>query len=222
MHLLHCVRCFVEYSKVPAMTEMLIIRGYAIDPKLLEKKAITRCRVQECKGSCCTDGVWLDFEQSQRILEQAALIQPFMPAARRDPQTWFAELHDDPAFPSGRYTGTTTVEDPTHPSGMTCRFLRPEDRYCAIQAASMAHGMEAWALKPYYCRLFPIVDQYVDEHDQPLPVKMLTIDDENHLFHHGGSCSEACAVTQPVFQVYAEEVAHVIGVDGYHERSCDH
>jgi Fe-S-cluster containining protein len=199
----------------------LVVGGYHIDPRLLELRAITRCRVQQCRGACCADGVWLDYDHSRRILDNAALIQPFMPEDRRDVSTWFAELHDDdPAFPSGRYTGTTTVEDPTHPSGTTCRFLRPEDRYCAIQAASMAHGLDAWDLKPYYCRLFPIVDQYVDEHDRPLPMPMLTIDDENDLFSRGGTCSEACATTQPVFQVYAEEVAHVLGLAGY-RRLCE-
>jgi Fe-S-cluster containining protein len=204
--------------KSGVMTSELVINGYAIDAKLLESKHITRCQVQECRGACCADGVWLDYEHSRKILANAALIQPFMPEERRDVTEWFVELHDDDqAFPSGRYTGTTTVEDQTHPSGMTCRFLRPEDRYCAIQAASIAHGLDPWDLKPYYCRLFPIVDQYVDEHDQLLPIKMLTVDDENNLFGRGGSCSAACGVAQPVFQVYAEEVAHVIGIDGYRE-----
>jgi len=201
--------------------DQLIVSGYVIDPRLMEERAITRCRIQQCRAACCADGVWLDYDHSRRILQHAALIQPFMPEERRDTSTWFDELHDDdPAFPSGRYTGTTTVEDATHPSGTTCRFLRPEDRYCAIQVASVAHGMDAWDLKPYYCRLFPIVDQYVDEHDRPLPIPMLTIDDENDLFSRGGSCAETCAATQPLFQIYAEEVAHVIGLDGY-RRLCE-
>jgi Fe-S-cluster containining protein len=204
------------------MNSELVINGYVIDAKLLERKALTRCRVQQCRAACCADGVWLDYEHSRRIVAHAALIQPFMPAERRGVETWFAELHDDdPAFPSGRYTGTTTVEDATHPSGASCRFLRPEDRYCAIQVASVAHGLDPWELKPYYCRLFPIVDQYVDEHDQPLPLPMLTIDDENDLFERGGSCSAACAAAQPLFQIYAEEVAHVLGVEGYREL-CRH
>lgn len=196
-----------------------VINGYAIDGKLLQHKAITRCEVARCKGGCCADGVWLDYAHSQRIVAHAAMIQPFMPAERRDPATWFAELHDDdPAFPSGQYIGTTTVDDPTHPSGTTCVFLRPEDRFCAIQAASIAHGHPSWELKPYYCCLFPVVDEYVDEDDQPLPVKRLTLDDENDLFNRGGGCYEDCARDpEPMFQIYAEEVALAIGVEGYRE-----
>ena len=119
----------------------LIINGYTIDDKLLQKKAISRCQIAQCKAGCCADGVWLDYAHSKKILANAELIQPFMPEERRDTSKWFAELHDDdPAFPSGQYSGTTTVDDPSHPSGTTCIFLRPEDRYCAIQAASFAPG----------------------------------------------------------------------------------
>lgn len=197
----------------------IVINGYAIDDKLLQKKAIRRCQIARCKAGCCADGVWVDYAHAQRIVAQAELIQPFMPAARRDPDTWFAELHDDdPAFPSGRYTGTTTVEDPSHPSGTTCVFLRPEDRYCAIQAACIAHGRPPWELKPYYCCLFPVVDEYEDADGRPLPVKRLTLDDENDLFNRGGGCYEDCACDpEYVFQIYAEEVALALGLDGYRE-----
>ena len=201
------------------MSDELIISGYAIDDKLLQKKAITRCQIARCKGGCCADGVWLDYDQSKKILANASLIQPFMPEERRNPDTWFAELHDDdPAFPSGQYTGTTTVEDPSHPSGTTCVFLRPEDRYCAIQASSFARGRPSWELKPFYCCLFPVVDEHVDAEDKPLPIKHLTLDDENDLFTRGGGCYEDCAgEPQFMFQTYAEEVALALGVDGYRE-----
>lgn len=199
------------------MPDELVINGYAIDAKLLENKAISRCQIAVCKGGCCADGVWVDSDHAKKVLAHASMIQPFMPEERRDPSGWFAEEHDDdPAFPSGRYIGTTTVDDPTHPSGTTCRFLRPEDRYCAIQVASVANGMDAWALKPLYCCLFPVVDEHVDDNDVPLPVKRLTMDDTNDLFTRGGGCFEACAgEAQPVFQIYAEEVAIMLGVDGY-------
>jgi hypothetical protein len=204
------------------MSEELIINGYIIDQKLLAKKAITRCQIARCKGGCCADGVWVDYDHAQKVLANAGLIQPFMPIERRNPDTWFAELHDDdPAFPSGQYIGTTTVVDSSHPSGTTCVFLRPDDRYCAIQASSFARGRPSWELKPYYCCLFPVVDEYVDADDKPLPVKRLTLDDENDLFNRGGGCYEDCAgEAQFMFQIYAEEVALSLGVEGYREL-CD-
>lgn len=201
-----------------SQTGPVIVDGWLIDESLLEQKAITRCRIVACKAGCCADGVWVDVGQARAVIEHATMIAPFMPPERRDPDTWFAELYDDdPAYPSGQYTGTTVVEDPTHPSGTTCVFLRPEDRYCAIQAASLAHGMPAWALKPHYCCLFPVVDEYSPDGS----TKKLMLDVENSLFDRGGGCYEHCATAQPVFQVYAEETAMVLGVDGY-RRLCKH
>ena len=152
--------------------------------------------------------------QARVILENAELIMPFMPAERRDTTSWFAEHYDDdPSFPSGEYIGTTTVADATHPGGTTCVFLRPEDRYCAIQAASNANGMQAWQLKPHYCCLYPLVDEY----DTATDDKTLLLDSENTLFNQGGGCFRECATMQQVFQVYAEETAMVLGIDGYRE-----
>jgi hypothetical protein len=96
--------------------------------------------------------------------------------------------------------------------------LRPEDRFCAIQVASVANNLSPWALKPFYCCLFPVVDEYVDEQDRPLEQRRLTLDDENDLFSRGGGCFEVCAgEPQPLFQIYAEEVALALGLEGYRE-----
>ncbi len=187
------------------------INGTLVDPSLLESLPIRRCDIRDCQGTCCTDGVWVDLGQAQRIAEQADLIAPFLPPERRDPSRWFDELHEDADMPSGRYTGTTLVKDPSHPHGETCVFLRPEDRYCAIQAACVADGRPAWDLKPYYCCLFPLVD----EHEGG--TRRLMLDSDNPLFERGGGCHAACEQPQVVFQVYAEETALGLGVEGYRE-----
>jgi hypothetical protein len=188
------------------------IDGWQIDKSLLELKPIQRCHIRTCKAGCCADGVWVDMQQAQAVLDHAEMIVPFMPPERRNTETWFAERYnDDPSFPSGSYTGTTTQPDATHPGGSTCVFLRPEDRYCAIQAASMAQGRPAWELKPFYCCLFPLIDEWRDE------THYLLLDAENSLFEHGGGCYEDCATPQPVFQVYAEETAFALGVERYRQ-----
>jgi hypothetical protein len=44
------------------------------------------------------------------------------------------------------------------------------------------------------------------------------MDDTNSLFERGGGCHEVCAgEPQPMFQIYAEEVALALGVEGYRE-----
>lgn len=194
-------------------TPALVIQGNRIDAALLAKKAIARCEIATCKGSCCSDGVWVDLHQADAIRKNAEMIKPFMPADRHNVSEWFGERYDDdPAFPSGEYTGTNTVVDATHPNGETCVFLRPEDRYCAIQFASAANGLSPWALKPTYCCLFPLVDEYENGE------RTVTIDDENTLFERGGGCHVVCAgEPQPMFQIYAEETALAIGLSGYRE-----
>ncbi len=191
----------------------MTINDFQIDPKLLEQKEIKRCQLATCRGGCCADGVWLDVDQAERILDHAEMIKPFMPEDRRDQSTWFAELHDDDAsFPSGKYTGTTIVPDEAHPSGTCCRFLRPEDHFCAIQYASLQNSMQPWTLKPLYCCLYPIVDDYDGG------VKTLTIDSDNDLFSRGGGCHDECPGTlSPIFQIYAEEISIMLGVEGYRE-----
>ncbi len=158
--------------RIRTMPEELIINGYAIDAKLLEKKPSRAARSKRAKAAAAPMACGLIALTLKRCWRSVALIQPFMPEERRDPAPGLPKLNnDDPAFPSGEYIGTTTVDDPSHPSGTTCRFLRPEDRYCAIQVASVANGMDAWALKPLYCCAFPVVDEHVDEDDKPLAVK---------------------------------------------------
>ncbi len=114
-------------------------------------------------------------------------------------------------MPSGAYTGTTTVPDSTHPNGETCVFLRPEDRYCAIQVACLANNMPAWELKPYYCCLFPLVDEWDGVQ------RTLLLDEGNDLFERGGSCAEPAPEPQPLIQVYAEEVSLALGLEGYRQ-----
>jgi len=198
----------------------VVIKGIEIHPKLLALRPVKRCELARCQGGCCADGVWVDVAEVAEIRSHAALIQPLLPEARRDPATWFdaTEHDDDPSFPSGRYTGTTTVEDPTHPSGTTCVFLRPGTRFCALQSAGLEHGMGAWRLKPHYCCLFPLVDEVEDDDGNLLPRRRLTLDDENSLFERGGGCEQAGdAPGEPAFQVHAEEIVLALGLDGYHE-----
>jgi Fe-S-cluster containining protein len=197
----------------------VVVGGVEIDAKLLEPRAWTRCDLARCQAGCCADGVWVDVAQADAIRANAARIQPFLPEERRDPATWFeAQVHDDdPAFPSGRYVGTTTVVDPSHPSGTTCVFLRPGTRWCAIQSASMEAGRDAWELKPLYCCMFPVVDELEDEDGERLPRRRVTLDDENSLFERGGGCHQPASDSMPAFQVYAEETALAIGVEAYRE-----
>ena len=97
------------------------------------------------------------------------------------------------------------VDDPTHPAGTTCVFLRPEDRYCALQTASIASGDPPWSLKPFYCILHPLTLE--DDH--------LQLDDSNEIYHEGGHCQRPQDRETPLFVTFRAELEHVLGEDGY-------
>ncbi len=188
--------------------EPFVIKGKKVERKLLESRPTQRCRISDCQAWCCTGGVWVDLREKEKILANAEKIKPFLPPTRRDESIWFDGVQEDGAeYPSGRGEGTTVVNDPTHPIGTTCIFLRPSDRYCALQAANTAHGEDPWDLKPFYCILYPLT---VDE-------DLLQLDDANELYQEGGHCQRDCAEPVPLHITFQAELEYVLGQEGYAE-----
>lgn len=189
-------------------TEPLTIKNYLIDPKLWESRPTQRCDIAECQAWCCTGGVWVDFGERDRILANAEKIKPFLPPDRQDATCWFDGQYDeDDDYPTGRGEGTSVVADPTHPVGNTCIFLRPENRYCAIQSASMAAGDHPWTLKPFYCILHPIT----------IEDNLIQLDDENEIYIEGGHCQRPAFGPKRLYEVFAEELEFVLKREGLEE-----
>jgi hypothetical protein len=189
-----------------AQEEPLLIKNRRVDRKLLGQTSTQRCQTQECHSWCCTGGVWVDLDEKDRILENADSIKPVLPPDRRDVSKWFdgeRDCHLD--FPSGWGEGTSVVEDPTHPAGETCIFLRPEDRRCAIQSSSLANGENPWRLKPFFCILHPLT---TDE-------GLLTLDDDNEIYIEGGHCQRPNGVETPLYVTFKAELEFALGQDGY-------
>ena len=187
-------------------TEPLRINGKRVDRKLLEARPVQRCQTAECQSWCCTGGVWVDLWEKEKVLANAELIKPHLPPDRRDESLWFDGEQDDHLdFPSGRGEGTSVVEDPTHRAGQTCLFLRPEDRYCALQVASLANGQHPWSLKPLYCALHPLTmeDSFVQ------------LDDANEIYVEGGHCQRPSAEFVPLYVLFESELRLVLGDEGY-------
>ncbi len=188
--------------------EPLVIKGRRVDRKLLEPRPTQRCTTPECHSWCCMGGVWLDLGQKETILANAARIKPFLPPDRREEKQWFdgeREAHVD--YPSGWGEGTTVVDDPTHPAGVTCIFLRPEDRYCALQMTSIACGEDPWSLKPFYCILHPLT----------IEGDLILLDDANFIYEEGGHCQREHRESVPLYVTFRAELTLVLGEDGYEE-----
>lgn len=188
--------------------ESLTINGKQVDRKLLEARPTQRCTTSDCQSWCCTGGVWVDLGEKEKILTHAEMIKPHLPADRRDESQWFdGQFDDDPDYPSGRGEGTQVVQDAAHPAGQTCVFLRPEDRYCALQVASIANGQHPWSLKPYYCALHPIT----------ITRNCVQLDDDNEIYIEGGHCQRANSIAVPLYVTFEGELRLALGDDGYDE-----
>lgn len=187
-------------------TEPLMIGGRAVDPDLLEARALRRCRLEECQSYCCSGGVWIHLRQVDDILAHQALILPHLPSDRHDTSQWFdGTLEPDTDYPeAGDCTGTAVVEDATHPAGHTCIFLRP-DRLCALQAAGLANHEHPWRYKPFYCALHPLV---LDEGE-------LSLAEDSEMYKEGGNCNRPADELIPLYQLFDVETKLVLGEAGY-------
>lgn len=184
----------------------LLIEGRPVDRKLLGRLSTQRCVTDECQSWCCTGGVWVDLQEKEKILANAEKIKPLLPPGRRDESIWFDGERDSHLdFPSGWGEGTTVVLDPTHPAGETCIFLRPEDRRCAIQAASLANGEDPWSLKPFFCILHPLT---TDD-------GVLRLDDDNEIYTEGGHCQRPHGQPVPLHVTFRSEMEFALGKAGY-------
>lgn len=188
--------------------EPLLIKNMRVDRSLLAKSFTQRCRTEECLSWCCTSGVWVDLREKDRILENADKIKPLLPPDRRDEANWFDGERDSHLdFPSGWGEGTAVVDDPTHPAGETCVFLRPDDRRCALQSAAIANGEGPWGLKPFFCVLHPLTTEG----------GLLRLDDGNEIYNEGGHCQRANVEAAPLYVTFRTELEFVLGQDGYQE-----
>ena len=175
------------------------IRDLAVDSGLLTARYSRECATFKCDGACCARGVWIDLAQRDAILASAELVQRYMaPQQEHDPARWFdGQFKDDLDFPSGRATGTAVHND-------GCVFLDPARR-CVLHAVDVA-GTLSTRLKPFYCRLYPLV----------LNEGVLTLDEPA-----GGDrpicCTQTVGGQRNVFEVCAGEFEDVLGSEGLRE-----
>lgn len=180
------------------------IKGIPVHPQLLESHPAQRCDYLACSATCCRNGVYIDVEQSQHILEHAEAIRPFLRAEAQSPAGWFDGIYDiDSDYPSGRGQGTNVIPHAHHIAGHACIFLR-DDLKCGLQAASIGLGFKSWHFKPYYCALHPLT----------VWEGWLLMEDE--LEHLGGTCLVPGVMT-PVYEVFEEEIKLHLGEEGYAE-----
>ncbi|MBI5715232.1 MAG: hypothetical protein HZC38_17680 [Chloroflexi bacterium] len=179
-----------------------------VSKRLLATEPKQRCEISECEARCCAGGVLISLSHKEKILAHAALIQPHLPEERRDPALWFdGVLVQDADFPDGVAEGTHVVDDPTHPASETCIFLRPQDRYCALQMTSIVNDQHPWSLKPFFCALHPVT----------LDNGCVILDENNVIYQNGGHCQRASVITKPLYETFDVELQLILGEADYNE-----
>jgi len=176
----------------------LVINGFRIDQSILRKKAVRKCSELKCLAACCSDGVWLRDDEAPRILQWADAIKACLPLDRQDESKWFEQGKEE--------MGTIPMNDPMRPNDTCCVFLQP-DRKCALQVVSRANNLGWPGIKPFYCTLYPL---YTEDN-------ALLLDNVTHLNVNGAMCRAEKPPKQEIYKMFPNEIALVLGEDGYQE-----
>lgn len=177
-----------------------------VSPRLFQSESMQRCQLNECQGACCRLGVWVDEKEVEDILEHQALIQPHLPAARRDPANWFEpEGEPDEHSRSGRVIHTRLWPLQPPATAVACVFLRP-DYKCALQVAAQSDGQHPWRFKPFYCILHPLD---LDEQGR------ITLDETKALLSEPASCLRPADRPTPLAEIFEPELRYLLGEEGY-------
>ncbi|MSP90375.1 MAG: hypothetical protein EXR79_00990 [Myxococcales bacterium] len=128
-----------------------------VDPALFDPARGERCRIDECHAACCSNGIWVDVHQAQRILAHAADVIPLLQPGCTDPDQWFGdETWEHPDFPAGVGIPTALIDRPELANAPRCVLLMADWR-CALQVASERLGLGWPGLKPFDCATFPLL-----------------------------------------------------------------
>ncbi|MFN7130905.1 MAG: hypothetical protein ACK4N5_02410 [Myxococcales bacterium] len=119
-----------------------------VDTAVFTLRYFARCMACTfCHDACCAHGVDLDVAERDRILAEAASLQPLVGF---DAARWFeSDEWPDAEYPSGRYTRTAVVDG-------ACVFLNRAGRGCLLHLWALKHGRDYHALKPMFSALFPL------------------------------------------------------------------
>ncbi|UCC84872.1 MAG: DUF3109 family protein [Gemmatimonadota bacterium] len=155
---------------------------------------------EECGGHCCRHGVYVSLPERDRILEYADRVQALMDGTQTaDTTQWFEDsIEQDEDYPGGLCVGTATYEG-------KCVFLNAEG-LCVLQALEPQLDLPAGErLKPFYCRLFPLVTS----------CDLLEFDDLCDGVRP--CCTLASDGATSAIDAYAYEFKEVLGASGYDE-----
>jgi hypothetical protein len=147
-----------DRTKTPNVEEGIPIGEWKVELRMATARVEGRGPLaveDECTGHCCRHGVYAALPEQDRIMAYADRIQAVMDDTQTtDTRLWFEdEIEEDDDYPGGVCIGTAIYND-------KCAFL-DANGLCVLQKLEPDLELpEGERLKPFYCRLFPLVTLY--------------------------------------------------------------
>lgn len=170
-----------------------------IDDEVLRVRYAQGCSMSQCSGFCCRNGVLAGSDERDKIAQHADRVRRHMDESQaHDPALWFGEEIADADFASG-YAVRTQVHRGT------CVFLDGNAR-CVLQKIEIEDGADIGALKPFFCRAYPV----------SIENAVLIVDGE-HCPAETQCCGPAASGGLSLLDVCAFELEFVLGAAGLAE-----
>jgi hypothetical protein len=135
------------------------VGGWRVDWRLLEPTTLRNGCSGGCRGHCCDNGANLSGREVDRAYAHAEGVAAYLRQPWR-PAEWFDYEGgwDDDREPRSALFKTRVL--PLAPAGpgadkAYCVFYGADGR-CALERFGREHGHGDWALKPFYCWLYPL------------------------------------------------------------------
>jgi len=187
---------------------------------------LRQCRMEDCLGMCCYDGVCLDEDEEHYI---GAIVDAH-PVYFKELGITRENAFEDAIFIDSECRKTTTrkfkypphVGYPKHFEKTSCIFRHPDGR-CSLQGLAMQHGEHPWAYKPPSCWLHPLSLERNDRTILWLPQKHTDhVVDKNYPGYSPYTrCGENCATggmsAWEALKPELETLGAVVGRDFYGE-----
>lgn len=175
----------------------LTVDGYTFSGELFDRGFPSSGGPCKCSSVCCAEGVYADVADREKILSHKEMVKKYMDDTQtRDEARWF-EPNDteDGDFPSGRSVGTEVFNE-------KCVFLDGFGR-CTLQVAAASEGMHKWAIKPFFCVLYPI------------EITRMVVSFDDMLQGEQSCCSIGQQFDMPLFEGCKEELTYLVGPEGF-------
>jgi hypothetical protein len=174
----------------------ILVGSFRLHPELFVRtRLVNQCRNDCQNGNCCTEGVSATLYEVERIRAHADQVQPYL-LQPYDFGKWDLCRAADISTPL-LYENTPREQ---------CWFLM-RDRRCALHAYALDRNMPVPAIKPYFCRFFPLTLIDLD-----INVTEIAID---------GKAYDTCLVQSEqegwLFKQFEAELRRIIGDANYEE-----